>query len=121
MVKKKVLIIDDSQTIILFQKLILGTKYELISATSGELGLAAAKKEKPDLILLDIVMPEMDGIKVLTALKESTTTKAIPVLMVTTKSEEDRVETCYRLGCADYVTKPIDKVDLLSKVQKYLS
>jgi CheY-like chemotaxis protein len=73
-----------------------------------------------DLILLDIIMPEMDGIEMCRKIKGDPTTKEIPIIMVTTKGEPDKVEQAFLAGCDDYVTKPIDKVELIDKVKKYL-
>ncbi len=120
MAKKKVLLIDDSETILLFEKLLLGGTYEIITAKNGRLGLEAAVKEKPDLILCDVMMPEMDGMETLKAIRATEETKSIPVIMVTTKSEESRVEAFRQAGCNDYVFKPIDKVELTGKAAKYL-
>ena len=121
MSRKKILIVDDSETIVLFEKLILGSGYEILTSKNGRLGVEKAVKEKPDLILMDIMMPEMDGVESLKAIRSHPETRTIPVIMVTTKSEQARVEVCYQLGCNDYLTKPIDKVELLSKVEKQLN
>jgi len=119
--KKKILIVDDSDTIALFEKLILGGSYEIVTARNGRLGVEKAVKEKPDLILMDVLMPEMDGVECLKAIRSREETRTIPVIMVTTKSEQGRVETCYQYGCNDYITKPVDRTELLSKVAKYLT
>ncbi len=119
--KKKVLLIDDSETILLFEKLLLGSTYDIITAKNGRQGVEAAIKGKPDLILCDIMMPEMDGMEALRALRANEETKAIPVIMVTTKSEESRIKTCYEMGCNDYIFKPIDKLELEKKASKFLN
>jgi len=79
-----------------------------------------AVKEKPDLILMDIMMPDMDGIESLRVIRSREETRTIPVIMITTKSEQSRIDACFQLGCNDYLNKPIDKVELLTKVEKYL-
>jgi len=119
--KKRILLVDDSDTILVFEKLMLGSLYETLTAKNGRLALETALKEKPDLILMDIMMPEMDGIESLRAMRAQETTKKIPIIMVTTKSEKARVETCYKLGCSDFINKPIDKIELLTKVKKFLN
>ena len=119
--KKRILLVDDSDTILVLEKLMLGSDYETITAKNGRLALQMAIKEQPDLILMDIMMPEMDGIETLRAMRAQETTQKIPIIMVTTKSEEARVETCCRLGCSDYINKPINKMELLAKVKKFLS
>ena len=119
--KKRILLVDDSDTILVLEKLMLGSDYSTMTAKNGRLALETAGREKPDLILMDIMMPEMDGIESLRAMRAREETKKIPIIMVTTKSEKSRVETCYQLGCSDYINKPIDKVELLSKVRKFLT
>lgn len=119
--KKRILLVDDSDTILVFEKLMLGSDYVTMTAKNGRLALQAALKEKPDLILMDIMMPEMDGIESLRAMRAQEETKKIPIIMVTTKSEKARVEICYQLGCSDYINKPIDKIELLTKVKKILN
>ena len=119
--KKKILVVDDSPTIIFFLKMMLSKNYHIVEAVNGKKGLEAAKKEKPDLILMDIMMPEMDGIEALEAMRASDEVKETPIIMVTTKGDQERVDTCFKLGCSDFVTKPIDKMELLTKVKKYLN
>lgn len=121
MAKKRILIVDDSDTIVLFEKLILGSGYEILTAKNGRLGVEKAVKERPDLILMDIMMPEMDGVESLKAIRSREETRTIPVIMVTTKSEQARIEACYQYGCNDYLNKPIDKTELLTKVEKCLN
>jgi CheY-like chemotaxis protein len=120
-VNKRILIVEDTTTIVMVEKMMLGgLGYDIETASNGCEGLAKAKRLKPDLVLLDIMMPEMDGIEMCRQLKADPETKAIPVVMVTTKGEPDKVEQAFLAGCDDYVTKPIDKVELTSKVAKHL-
>ncbi len=121
MSKKKILIVDDAETQILYEKMMLGNAYNTITAKNGKLGWEKATAEKPDLILLDINMPVMTGIECLENLRKGEGTKDIPVIMVTTRGEQEQVEACLRLGCNDYITKPIDKMELLNKTEKYLN
>ena len=118
--KKKILLVDDSETILLFETLMLKSDYEIITAKNGRIALETAIKEVPDLILMDIMMPEMDGIEALKIMRETPETKNIPIIMSTTKSEQSRVERCYEYGCNDYITKPIDKIELKTKVGKFI-
>ncbi|HET6370493.1 MAG TPA: response regulator [Nitrospiria bacterium] len=120
MPKKRILLVDDSDTILVYEKLLLGNAFELITAKNGRLALQSALQEKPDLILMDIMMPEMDGIEALRAMRAQEVIKRTPIIMVTTKSEKSRVEICYQFGCSDFINKPIDKMELLTKVNKYL-
>lgn len=118
---KRILIVEDTKTIVMVEKLMLaGHNYEIDTAGNGVEGLEKIKATRPDLVLLDIMMPEMDGIEMCRQLKSNPETRSIPVIMVTTKGEPERVEQAFIAGCEDYVTKPIDKVELTSKVSKYL-
>ena len=119
--KKKILLIDDSKTTLKAEKTLLAQQpYELITARDGEEGMAKAMAESPDLILLDIVMPKMDGFEVCERLKASEKTRAIPIIMVTTRSEPQNVAKGFEVGCNDYITKPIDNLELITKIENLL-
>lgn len=118
----KILLVDDSETVLMFERMILKEdNYELATAKDGREGIAKALALVPDLILLDVVMPNMNGFDALRELRRYDETRAIPVLMVTTRSEEQSMETAYLNGCNDYITKPIDSFELLTKVRNYLA
>ena len=113
----KILSVDDSRTI----RLIVGRALRpydcvLCEAANGEEGLAAAAREKPDLILLDVTMPVMDGVTMLTKLKEDPALKAIPVIMLTAESGRDNVIHIARLGVRDYLVKPFKEEQLIEKI-----
>jgi CheY-like chemotaxis protein len=119
MARKKVLLVDDSTTVLLMEKMLLGkAAYDIITAADGAEAVTKAQKELPDIILLDLVMPNVDGFEALKRLKADDATRGIPVIMVTTKSEIDKVQTAFQLGCSDFTTKPIDGPDLLAKIKK---
>ena len=119
--KNKILIVDDTETMRLYQQLLLSELgYEVEVAEDGVSGLAMIAENKPDLVLLDIMMPRMDGIECCRKIKEDDQTRDIKVVMVTTKSEYERVREAFAAGCDDYVTKPIDKTELITKVQELL-
>jgi CheY-like chemotaxis protein len=119
--RKKILLVDDSSTILMMERMILAKYgYELTTAGNGEEALAKAESEKPDLILMDLVMPKMNGLDAMRRLHQNQQTSAIPVIMVTTKGEAINVETAFENGCSDYVTKPINSLDLVTKVRSYL-
>ncbi len=121
MSRKKILLVDDSSTILMMERMILAKYgYELTTAGNGEEALAKAESEKPDLILMDLVMPKMNGLDAVRQLHENQQTSAIPVIMVTTKGEAANVERAFENGCSDYVTKPINSLDLVTKVRSYL-
>ncbi len=113
----KILSVDDSRTI----RLIVGKAFKpyecsMVEAANGEEGLAAAAREKPDLILLDVTMPVMDGVTMLTKLKEDPATKGIPVIMLTAESGRDNVMHIARLGVRDYLVKPFQEQQLVDKL-----
>ncbi len=118
--KKRILLVDDTDTVLMFEKMMLAREYDVCVAKNGKEALASIEKSRPDMILLDIVMPEMDGIATCQQLKANPATKEIPVVIVTTKGEPDRVSAAFSAGCNDYLTKPINRVNLLEKIHEFL-
>ncbi len=118
---KRILIVEDTKTIVMVEKMMLaGRDYSIETAGDGEEGLMKARNIKPDLILADIMMPKMDGIEMCRQIKADPLLKNIPVVMVTTKGDPEKVEQAFLAGCSDYLTKPIDKLELIRKVEKYI-
>jgi DNA-binding response OmpR family regulator len=118
---KKILLVDDSSTILMMEKLILKKgPYELTMAGDGAEAVAAAQAERPDLILMDVVMPKVDGFEACRRLRADPATKAIPVIMVTTRGEAENMELGFGVGANDYLTKPINGLELLAKVKGLL-
>ncbi len=95
-------------------------KYDVIPALSGKEALEILQEEKIDLILLDIVMPEMDGFEVCRRIKADESTWEIPVIFITVKNSEQDIQQCFELGVVDYVAKPFNAVELLARVQTHL-
>ena len=120
MARKKILLVDDTETILLMEKMILNRNYDLVTAKNGEEAITRAIAEQPDLILMDVMMPKMDGLEACKQIKEIPGFSATPIIMVTTRSEMQNVETAFANGCTDYVTKPINTVELLTKVRNYV-
>jgi DNA-binding response OmpR family regulator len=119
--RKKLLLVDDSKTILLMERMILGNgSYDLVTALDGQEAVEKARAELPDLILMDVVMPRMNGFDACRCIRNGETTAEIPVIMVTTRGEIESVEAGYESGCADYVIKPIDAQELLAKVRSVL-
>ncbi len=120
---KKILIIDDEEDFCFFVKKNLEaiSNYEIIVANKGKKGIQIARKEKPDLILLDIMMPGIDGFEVLKRLKANEETQSIPVIMLTAKDEDESKIKASGLYCEDYLVKPVEKLVLRAKIQKVLS
>jgi DNA-binding response OmpR family regulator len=119
--RKKILLVDDSSTILMMEKFILRNgPYEILTATNGEEGVLKAAEQMPDLILLDVIMPKMGGFEACRLLRSTRATSEIPIIMVTTRGEAANVEAGWANGCTDYVTKPINAVELLAKVRNFL-
>jgi len=113
--------VDDSRTTLFMEQMILRRgPYDLVTASDGREALDKAVEERPDLILMDVVMPRMTGFEACRAIRERPETSQIPVILVTTRGEAENVETGFASGCSDYVTKPIDAVELLAKVRNFV-
>lgn len=118
---KKILLVDDSSTSLMHNRMILAKgAWEIITARDGQQAVAMASQEKPDLIVMDVMMPNLDGFGALRLLRGSEQTRGVPVIMVTTRSEADHIERGYETGCSDYVTKPVNGAELLAKVRNHL-
>jgi CheY-like chemotaxis protein len=118
---KKILLVDDSATVLMMERMILAAeRFEIVTASNGLEGQEKAKRELPDLILMDIVMPHVNGLEACKALREDPATRHIPIILVTTRGEAHCMEQGYENGCNDYVTKPVNSAELLSKVRSLL-
>jgi twitching motility two-component system response regulator PilH len=114
---KKILIVDDSATDRQFLIETLSKQgYQCITANSGDEGIAKSKSEKPDLVLMDIIMPGTDGFKATRAITHDEATKHIPVIVCTSKKLETDKVWGLRQGAKDYITKPIDAAELIAKI-----
>jgi DNA-binding response OmpR family regulator len=120
--KKKVMIVDDEAHIVELVKVVLeDTSYEILEAYDGESALEKIISDKPDLILLDIMLPRMDGYEVCMKLKADENTKSIPVVMLTAKGQEvDKIKG-YQSGADSYMTKPFSPLRLLTEIEEKLS
>jgi two-component system, cell cycle response regulator len=115
----KILTVDDSLTV----RLVLAKAFqpydcELLEACNGQEGLALAAREKPELILLDLCMPVLDGITMLTQLRANPVLKSIPVVILTAESDRESVFHVTKLGVSDYILKPFQEEHLLQRVMK---
>jgi two-component system, OmpR family, alkaline phosphatase synthesis response regulator PhoP len=120
---KKILFIDDEDDFCYFAKLNLEKTgdYEIFTATGGEEGIALAKQHKPDLILLDIMMPEMDGGRVAEILFNDDLTRGIPVVFLTAVIREEEVlKSGGRIGGKDFIAKPVTPEKLIENIEYYL-
>ena len=119
---KKILFIEDEPD----QRLILTLRlkksgYAVVEAEDGSKGLEKAMKEKPDLILLDIIMPGIDGLEVARRLRKDPATKKIPIIAATAAGLDDVEHRCFGAGVDDCVRKPYDSIELLEKIRKLLT
>lgn len=118
--RKKVLAVDDSATVLLAVELLLARDHEVLTARDGQEALAVARAARPDLVLLDVVMPGLDGFETCRRLREAEETRVTPIILVTTRGELESLERGYEAGCTDYVTKPFHGTELLAKVRSCL-
>jgi DNA-binding response OmpR family regulator len=120
MSKKKILVVDDEkETVDLLKKYLESQAYDVISAYDGKQALEKIK-EKPDLIILDIIMPDMNGFEVLHDLRSKVETRYIPVVIFSARSESDSILKAEDLGTTDYVIKPFKLEELLNLIKKYI-
>jgi len=121
--RRRILIIDDEKDLCFFvkQNLKLLGNYEVIIARNGKEGIRAARVRKPDLILLDIIMPGLDGFEVLKRLKENKKTFFIPVIFLTAKGDEESKLKAVSLYNDDYIVKPFEIRILKSKIDNVLA
>jgi CheY-like chemotaxis protein len=121
MTRKKILLVDDSPTSLFVERMVLKDgNYELVTARDGQEAVEQADLHRPDLILMDVVMPRMTGLEACRELRRRPPTERTPIILVTTRGESDSVEAGYESGCSDYITKPIDGLELLTKVRSHL-
>ena len=119
---KKILFIEDESTLQkTFGDILTQDKYKVISALNGKIGLRLAKSEKPDLILLDLVLPSMHGFEVLKRLKQDSETEKIPVIILTNLEKMEDVEEAIKLGAKTYLVKTQYRIEeVMEKVKKVL-
>lgn len=118
---KKILIVDDEVQLVLMLKFRLKTMgYEVLEAYNGEEGLRVARREKPDLILLDIMLPMKDGYEVCLELKNDPGYSDIPIVLFSAKTEEADIEKGEKVGADAYITKPFESTVLVDKIEELL-
>jgi len=120
--KHKILVIDDEPEVVALLKHYLEkSKYEVITAKNGPEGFEKACSQKPDLILLDIIMPEIDGLTVLRQLRAEDSTSKLPVILITAKSGTNNIFEAEKYRATDYIVKPFKLSELLRLMKKYLA
>ena len=121
MAKEKILVVDDEEDILELIRYNLAREgYQVTCVTSGEAGIDAAKAELPDLVILDLMLPGVDGLDVCRVLKHDSRTKGIPVIMVTAKGEEADIVSGLELGAEDYLVKPFSPRVLSARIRSVL-
>jgi CheY-like chemotaxis protein len=122
MTSKRILIIDDEETIqtVVQFGIKMTAGWEVLTAGSGSLGIQTAQTEKPDAILLDVMMPEMDGIATFKALQSHADTEHIPVILLTAKAQTAEKRQFSELGVSGVITKPFNSLDLPEQISKIL-
>ncbi len=119
---KKILLVDDVKLFLKLEETFFKrTGCSIITADSGEKALDMASSQSPDLILLDLIMPDMMGDEVIKKLRENETTKDIPIMVVSTSADGSDVKKCLEAGAQEYVTKPINAQELLAKAANILN
>jgi two-component system alkaline phosphatase synthesis response regulator PhoP len=121
MAKQKILVVDDEEDILELLRFNLAKEgYDVSTASTGEEALSTARAESPDLILLDLMLPGMDGLEVARRLKGEPSTKNLPIVMLTAKGEESDIVTGLELGADDYITKPFSRKVLAARIRAVL-
>ncbi|HTP66690.1 MAG TPA: response regulator [Geobacteraceae bacterium] len=117
----KVLLVDDVAMFLELQRTFLRhSSVRVFTAKDGIEALVIAQNERPDLVMMDLHMPNMDGAECCTRIKQDPLLRSVPVVMITTEGKEDDKALCYQAGCDDFMTKPIDRGKYLEKARKYV-
>jgi CheY-like chemotaxis protein len=121
-VNKTILIVDDSLTTRLMTRILItkSTSYQVVEAKNGTEALEVVTKQIPDLIVMDIIMPGMDGLEVCWRLRQDRKTKEIPIVLLTSERGEAAVQSGFANGCTAYLNKPVEERKLLDTLRTYL-
>lgn len=120
MAKKILFIEDETDLVMLMQTRLVSHGYQMLSAFDGEEGLKMVQEEKPDLILLDVIMPKIDGLILCRCLKDDAKTRPIPIIIVSASGGMDLPGRCSSAGADDLIIKPFEAKDLLAKIKALL-
>jgi CheY-like chemotaxis protein len=119
--KKKVLIVDDEPHVRRLSRTILSKNFDVVEAEDGKQALEIANTQQPEVILMDMMMPKMDGLTACHVIRNDPATKSIPVIMVTAIGFELNIKLSEQMGAAGYVTKPFSPQDLLDTIEQVLA
>ncbi|MFH1615953.1 MAG: response regulator [Planctomycetota bacterium] len=118
---KRILVVDDEKDlVVMISKALKYQGYEVITANDGQEGLEKAKTEKPDLIVLDLMLPKINGYKVCGLLKKDTRYAKVPIILFTAKANAEDIELGKQVGADAYITKPYERDALLSKIEELI-
>jgi CheY-like chemotaxis protein len=118
---KKVLLVDDASTVLLAAQMMLKDEgWEILTASNGLQAVERAVADQPNLIVMDVVMPKMNGFEACRALKSNPATQRIPIILVTTRGEAENRDQGSSAGCNGYVTKPFHRTHLLQMIRTHL-
>ncbi len=121
MSKKKILIVEDEESLLKLESILLTSKgYEVQGVPNGQEALDAIAKEHPDLVLLDIMLPEIDGFEVCRRIKSNQETRHIPVIMLTAKKSREDMARGEKVGADWYITKPFKSAMVIETIQRFL-
>ncbi len=118
---KNVLVVDDTKPILKMAKFVLGESYNVYLSNSGELALEILECKPIDIVLMDLNMPDMDGVETVSKIRKMKNIKDIPVIFFTALSSKENIESCMKVGMKDYIVKPYEPDVLLQKLENVLS
>jgi len=121
MMKKKILIVEDNADLLKVLQLLLKDSYESIAVMKGRQAVDIAVAERPDLILLDLVLPDMNGLEIARLMRQHPETQSMPILAMTAKVSRIDEEDCILSGCDDFIAKPFTFEQLLPRIEKLLN
>lgn len=117
----KILIIDDQfETSVILSKWLQKENFEIIFAKSGKEGLEKIKSDKPDIVLLDVMMPDINGFELCSIIKSDPNIEATPVVLVTARTSSEDLEHGFNVGAIDYIKKPVDRLELITRIKSVL-
>jgi DNA-binding response OmpR family regulator len=120
--RKKILIVEDEESLLKLESILLTSKgYEVRGAPNGQAALSAIEEDLPDLVLLDIMLPEIDGFEVCRRIKNDDRTRHIPVIMLTAKKSREDMARGEKVGADWYITKPFKSAMVIETIQRFLS
>lgn len=122
MTKKKILIVEDEESLLKLESILLTSKgYEVRGVANGQAALSALTEELPDLVLLDIMLPEIDGFEVCQQIKNNPVTQHIPVIMLTAKKSREDMARGEKVGADWYITKPFKSAMVIETIQRFIN